>query len=158
MTFENILKQWKLWNKVEDALRSAPANKELILESSDRDAAWELYIHLTTTILTQKLSDEEGTEQSALTSVYNLFGVTRDILKRNGRKAQTFAKIAIVILNHIVRPFTAKWHRKGPSSSPENCREFRDELVVLRSDMRRYAALLAYLAQVQNILDMEEET
>jgi hypothetical protein len=44
--------------------------------------------------------------------VYRLFGLTREILKApGGRHAREFAKIAVVVLNQKVRPFTARWHR-----------------------------------------------
>lgn len=154
MTFKNLLETYNLSEKVK--LKSEFGKEELILESSDRDAAWELYIHLITTILTQKLPDDEGTEQAALDSVYRLFAKTRDILTRHGREARTFAKIAVPVLNQVVRPFTASWHSENPFSDPNECQKFRRELKSLQSDMRRYAALLAYIAQADNILDKED--
>lgn len=52
-----------------------------------------------------------GDERMAPDSVHNLFAITRGTLKTQGRKPGKFAKIAIVVLNQVVRPFTAKWHK-----------------------------------------------
>lgn len=41
-------------------------------------------------------------------TLFSLFGLTRDIIKRNGRGCAEFTKLAIVVLNQIVRPFTAR--------------------------------------------------
>jgi hypothetical protein len=76
----------------------------------DRDAAWELYIELLTRITTQALPRKHGDEKTALNSVHSLFPLTRDTIKRHGRGCIEFTKIAIVVLNQVVRPFTAKWH------------------------------------------------
>ena len=46
-------------------------------------------------------------------SVFALFGITREILRQKGRDCIEFTKVAVVVLNQIVRPFTAKWHRRS---------------------------------------------
>jgi hypothetical protein len=63
-----------------------------------------LYIELLTRISTQYLQPVHGDEKTALDSIHNLFSLTREILKSHGRDCQEFAKIAIPILNQIVRP------------------------------------------------------
>lgn len=78
----------------------------------DQEAAWEMYVELITRIVTQYLDINSGDEASALNSVYSLFGVTRTILKQKGRKCESFTKISVIILNQVVRPFTAKWHKE----------------------------------------------
>ena len=124
--------------------------------SGDQDAAWEMYVELITRIVTQRLEPEHGDEKSALDSVYSLFGTTRTILKERGRKAPAFTKIAVIVLNQVVRPFTAKWHKLGLAGAfndPVQCREFRQELETLQDDLRSYAALLADMAEVEDITD-----
>ena len=74
---------------------------------------WALYIELLTRITTQPLPTEHGDEETALDSVYSLFEITRAVIKEHGRDCINFTKIAIVVLNQVVRPFTAKWHRKN---------------------------------------------
>src|SRR5882672_11242277 len=77
----------------------------------DRAAAWELYIELLTRVTTQYLPPEDGDEKTALASVHSIFALTREILRRQGSGSGEFAKLAIPVLNQIIRPFTARWHR-----------------------------------------------
>lgn len=124
----------------------------------DREAAWEMYVEMITRIVTQPLQSEHGDEKTALSSIFSLFPSTREILRARGRKAQSFTKIAVVVLNQLVRPFTARWHKlslEGAFDDPQTCREFRKELGDLQADLRRYAALLADLAEVEDITDLQ---
>ncbi|MEM6985803.1 MAG: hypothetical protein AAF499_04615 [Pseudomonadota bacterium] len=126
----------------------------------DRNAAWALYIELLTRITTQPLPKAHGDEATALDSVYSLFAVTRDLLKGpDGRHAIHFAKIAIVVLNQKIRPFTAKWHKAkldGAFDDPEACDAFRTELADLQDQLRRYAGLLSQLAGVEDLNNLED--
>lgn len=74
----------------------------------DRDAAWELYVELLTRITTQTLSNDDGDEKTALDSISSLFSITRTVIKSHGRNCIEFTKLAVVVLNQIIRPFTAK--------------------------------------------------
>lgn len=124
----------------------------------DKAAAWDLYVELLTRITTQPLADHEGDEKTALTSLYSIFGLTRDIIKKNGPGCIQFTKIAIVVLNQVIRPFTAKWHRlslAGAFSDPEKCREFRQELVELQGELQVYTGMLARIAEVEDLTDLE---
>jgi hypothetical protein len=100
-------------------------------QDPDRAAAWELYVELLTRITTQYLAPEAGDEKTALDSVFAIFPLTREILRHHGSGCGEFAKLAIPVLNQIVRPFTAKWHRlslAGAFGDTGRCREFRAEL------------------------------
>ena len=126
----------------------------------DKDAAWDLYVELLTRITTQPLPEEHGIEQTALDSIYALFGITRLTLKEHGRPCIEFAKIAVIILNQVVRPFTVKWHHRSKSGafdSPEQCAAFRLELQDLQSQLRNYTRLLADLADVEDLTRTEAE-
>lgn len=81
-------------------------NAEFAPRDADRNAAWELYVELLTRITTQRLLPEDGDEKTALDSVFALFTITRDILKRHGSGCIEFSKLAIPVLNQIIRPFT----------------------------------------------------
>jgi hypothetical protein len=125
----------------------------------DRAAAWDLYIELLTRITTQDLPPESGEEQAALDSVYALFPLTREILKKHGSGAGEFAKIAIPVLNQVTRPFTAKWHRLSHARAFENpalCAEFRRELTVLQGQLRAYTRALAAMAAVEDLTVLEQ--
>lgn len=124
----------------------------------DREAAWEMYVEMITRIVTQPLESSHGDEKAALSSIFSLFPSTREILRARGRKAQGFTKIAVVVLNQLVRPFTAKWHKlslQGAFEDPAQCKLFRRELAELQESLRNYAALLADLAEVEDITDLE---
>jgi hypothetical protein len=125
----------------------------------DRAAAWELYIELLTRITTQYLAPEDGDEKTALDSVHAIFPLTREILRRHGSGSGEFAKLAIPVLNQIVRPFTARWHRLSLADAfkdPERCREFRDELAALQPQLRNYTRALAAMAQVEDLTTLED--
>ena len=132
---------------------------EIEPNDSDRDAAWDLYVELLTRITTQPLLEQEGDEAAALASVHSLFALTRETLKKHGKGCREFAKLAVVVLNQIVRPFTAKWHRlsltgafqKKPSRS-----EFRRELSAIQEKLRCYTQMLAELAGVEDLTNLEK--
>lgn len=80
-------------------------------------AAWELTVELTTRVPVIPLRDEEGLLEEALLSLANLFGATRMILRQHGpvvaehRPGElSFAVLAGLMLNQVVRPVTAYWH------------------------------------------------
>ncbi len=143
-----------------EVIRLGPAwfNAEISFSENDKDAAWELYVEMLTRIVTQPLPSEDGDEKTALDSVYSLFPTTRTILRERGRNTIEFSKVAIPVLNQVVRPFTAKWHRKsvaGAFKDPDVCRQFREELAVLQEKLRNYNRLLAKIAGVEDLTDLE---
>lgn len=128
-------------------------------QDEDKDAAWELYVEMLTRITTQPLDPDHGDEKTALDSVYALFGLTRKTLNHHTRKCTEFTKIAVVVLNQVVRPFTAKWHRlsmQGEFANPEKCREFRAELAALQVQLRQYTKMLAQMAEVEDLTTLED--
>ena len=132
---------------------------ELSFLDNDKDAAWELYIEMLTRIVTQPLPRDVGDEQTALDSIHTLFPTTRTILRGHGRDAIAFSKVAIPILNQVVRPFTTKWHKEGARNAfgdPDKRKEFRDELDELLKDMRNYNRMLAEIAGVEDLTDLEQ--
>ncbi len=148
------------WNLTGLQVKTPILNMEWKPDDPDRDAAWDLYIELLTRITTQPLSDENGVEKTALDSIVAIFGITRNTLKHHGRSCIEFTRIAVIILNQVVRPFTAKWHRKsqhGAFDSPEQCAVFRSELKVLQTQLRNYTQLLADLAEVEDLTSIEAE-
>ena len=157
MKVKDLFENWGLTNiKLNVGFMEA----EFEAKPDDQEAAWEMYVELITRTLTQELRDEDGDEKTALDSVHSLFPITREILKSKGRKCEAFTKIAVIVLNQIVRPFTAKWHKleiEGAFDSPAKCKEFREELKQLQSKMRGYSAMLASIAGVEDITALCEE-
>ena len=144
-----------------DKIRLGPnwANVEITFAESDRDAAWELYIEMLTRIVTQPLPFEAGDEKTALDSVYSLFATTRMVLRQRGRSTIQVSKVAIPVLNQVVRPFTAKWHKEslaGVFNDGDRRQEFREELSALRGELRNYNRMLAKIAGVEDLTELEQ--
>ena len=135
------------------------ANVELNFKDGDRLAAWDLYVEMLTRVATQRLPSESGDEGTALNSIYSLFQTTREILRAHGRSAFHFTRVAIPVLNQVVRPFTAKWHKELLAGSLENedkRMEFRKELEILQTDLRNYNRMLAEIAEVEDLTSLED--
>ncbi len=123
-------------------------------DDQDRLAAWDLYVEMLTRVITQPLDDTHGDEAVALESVQSMFSSTREILKVRGPGAIRFAQLAVVVLNQVVRPFTAKWHRlrvEGAFEADAQRSVFRAELAELQITLSRYASALADLAGVEDM-------
>ena len=127
-------------------------------QDADRAAAWEMYIELLTRVSSQPLSAHAGSEQAALQSIHSLFATTREVLRQHGREAGEFTKIAIVVLNQAIRPFTTRWHAialEGGLAKPELRAEFRAELAPLRETLTRYTRMLADMAGVEDLTQLD---
>ncbi len=154
MQLKRLLERWNL-----SSLRIRTPFLEMDWEpgNEDRDAAWDLYIELITRVATQQLQPTEGDEAAALQSIHELFPLTRSTIKKHGRACINFTRIAVVVLNQKVRPFTAKWHPVVLEGGlrDELKETFRQELAVLQQDLRNYTRLLADLADVEDLTDLE---
>lgn len=154
MQLKKLLEKWDL-----TSLRIKTPFLEMSWEPKDEDktAAWELYVELVTRVATQRLDPDQGDEAASLESIYQLFPLTRETIKRNGRYCINFSRIAVVVLNQKVRPFTAKWHPRVLAGDLDAAarNEFRAELRDLQTDLRNYTRLLADLADVEDLTDLE---
>jgi hypothetical protein len=145
------------WNLTGLQIKAGFVNMKWEPKDADRDAAWELYVELLTRITTQALDAKEGVEAAALSSIYSLFKTTRDILKGHGRQCIAFSKVAVVVLNQVIRPFTAKWHPvfEAGALNNEQRTAFRSELSALQQKLISYTHILAEIAAVEDITDLE---
>ncbi len=147
------------WNMTALKIKMPYLEMEWNPVEADRDAAWELYIELLTRITTQRLCYEDGDEKTALDSIYSLFAITRSIIKTHGRGCIEFTKLAVLVLNQIIRPFTARWHKISIDTgfnSEEICKEFREELSQLQELLRIYTKMLADMAGVEDLTELEQ--
>ncbi len=152
---------FKSFNLEKVKLNLSVIEMEMSFEPADQDAAWELYVEMLTRIVTQPLPSQDGDEKTALDSIYALFGITREILRRRGRGTIQFSKIAIPVLNQVVRPFTAKWHKESLVRAFDDeikRKEFREELKILQSELRNYNSMLAKIASVEDLTNLELTT
>jgi hypothetical protein len=153
--------------KVSFSLPFGIGSAEWEADPTERKAAWSLYVELVTRIAVQPLEIDQGLLREALTSLYNLFATTRQILKEAGPDVgishNSVGGIAITVLNKGIRPLLAKWHpllqtwesQRPPHLSPkaheQNWSEeknIRNELELLRKDLEQYANALATIAGV----------
>jgi len=131
-------------------------------DPTQRRAAWSLYVELITRVAVHPLEDDYGLLREALTSLYSLFGITRQILREAGPHVGTsvdsIGGYAIVVLNKALRPFLSKWHplllsweaKHDSSISPKDHEknwelepELRKELLALTKELEEYANKMA---------------
>lgn len=157
--------KWRKWLENWDMkklnIKTPFLEMEWAPQEQDKDAAWDMYIELLTRITTQPLAPEHGDEKTALDSIHSLFPITREVIRAHGRDCINFTKIAIVILNQIIRPFTAKWHKltlAGAFTKKEQCLAFRKELKELQIDLCIYTKMLADMAGVEDLTELDSST
>ncbi len=144
-------------------------------DKSERTAAWEMYVELVTRISVAELPPGEGLLREALTSLYTLFGTTRNILRHHGpgvaqpkgKNDLSFGLLAVTVLNVVLRPVLAKWHpllldhessrEKGVSPLEHETRwdkyeELRNVLAETRLVLTDYANLLGGVAGVPSLI------
>ena len=138
------------------------------VDTTQKKAAWSLYVELVTRIAVQPLEVDQGLVREAMNSLYSLFGTTREVLKAAGpdvgASRDSVGGIAIAVLNNGLRPFLAKWHpllqaweaRRPVGVSPKEHEQswseepkLRSELEVLRGGLEDYAKALAVIAGVE---------
>jgi hypothetical protein len=156
MKWQEWLEKWSMTSL---KIKTPFLESEWSPKDKDKDASWELYIELLTRIATQPLPQDHGDEKTALESVHKLFGLTREIIKKHGRECIEFTKIAIVILNQKIRPFTAKWHKvmiENGFEKEEVRTKFREELKELQDVLKIYTKMLSDMAGVEDLTELEE--
>jgi len=144
-------------------------------DEDERLAAWEMYVELITRVSVDELGPGEGSLREALSSLYTLFGTTREILRRHGPGVATpkrgsdlsFGVIALGVVNGALRPFLSKWHvellhheeQRRPDVSPleherswERAAELRADLAELRGVLATYAGYLGAVADVPSLV------
>lgn len=155
MKRRDFLEQWGLSSL---KIKLGFLEGEFAPHDADRAAAWELYIELLTRVTTQYLAPDDGDEKTALDSVYSIFPLTREIMRRQGSGCGEFAKLAIPVLNQVIRPFTSRWHRlllQDAFQDPERRPEFRAELRALQALLLDYTRALASMADVEDLTTLE---
>jgi hypothetical protein len=126
MKRRDFLEQWGLSSL---KIKLGFLEGEFARRDADRAAAWELYVELLTRVTTQYPSLVDGDEKAALDSTYEIFPLTREILRRQGSGCGEFAKLAIPVLNQTFDhspqngtaycwPVRSKTRIAAPSSAP----------------------------------------
>ncbi len=142
---------------------------ELVNDEAQQKAAWSLFVELSTRISTVPLDEGTGILREALTSLYNMFNITRQILRDAGpdiaKGSNSLGAIAIEVLNKGLRPFLVKWHPMLKAYEEKKEKEittvdhehnwkyavvFRDELEQVRLQMVIYVEALAKIAGIDS--------
>ncbi|MEM6371798.1 MAG: patatin-like phospholipase family protein [Pseudomonadota bacterium] len=116
--------------------------------SPDAQAAHAYLAEILTRVSTQRLQFSEGDEKVALDSLYQLFGLAREIIKDNVGCA-AFSERTIAFLNGEFRSFMAQWHRRrlaGELDTRDGAVEFRTALRDIQDTFRVFAADLHEMA------------
>lgn len=107
-------------------------------------------VELRTRIATQALPFRNGDESRALASVYELFGVFRDLAKAHPG-ANHFFSVGERVFNRRLRPFTAQWHpvdKSGHLGGTDTSFHFRTQLLEVQAVLRKFDALLESIAGI----------
>lgn len=144
-------------------------------DETERQAAWEMLVELSTRVTVVGLGPTEGLLRETLTSYHSLFETTRTILKTAGpavagsNERVSFAHLAVAILNRALRPLLATWHalledhetRRPADQSPlewERTWEHHDELRQAINDVGRtladYAKLLGTVCDARPLVNL----
>ena len=144
---------------------------------SEKLAAWEIYVELSTRVAVRPLGPNEGLVREALGSLHALFEIARSILRKYGptvavaknNHVLSLGYITLAILNGAIRPVLSKWHpmladyeatRTAQTSSFaheqawEHYTEVRSVLEQTRSTLSMYAEVLADIAGVPSNLHL----
>ena len=117
------------------------------VSEADAAPAHGLQVELNTRITTQPLHYRSGDEETAAASVYQLFSKIRELLLAHPRAA-AFETAAVFLLNRVLRPNTARWHRllvDQEFRDEATRRQFRLELQHLQPRLIAFEAVLRLL-------------
>ena len=142
---------------------------------NERKAAWDMYVEIVTRIPVAYVKPEMSLLRICLSSLYKLFDVTREILRKYGPtiarpRAEgqlSFGYLSIKVLDLILRPFMMKWHpllaeyerTRKESDSPQDhekkwarYEEFNKAMSEVGEAMMHYVNLLALASDMQENL------
>ncbi len=146
-------------------------------DEAERSAAWELYYELVSRVAVMELPRDEGLLREALSSLYSLFGTTRDIMRRHGPEVAppvpaghvSFGMLAMTVLNQVLRPLLTTWHPRLAAHEalrPEgtdpvayerawqHAGELRDAIAAVRSSLLSLARTLQEVAGVGDLIQL----
>ena len=145
---------------------------------AEKAAAYELLVELSTRTAGAQLVSTEGSIRRELASIDEMFGLTREILRRHGTETVkggggnlSLAVVAIRVLNEVFRPVLSRWdpilsdyEDRRATDNPgatavewerswERASQCRSELNTMRSSVRAYIDTLSRIAGASAIAD-----
>jgi hypothetical protein len=126
-------------------LAAPEASRSWSPTAEDKAVAWDLFTEIRTRITVESLHYRMGDEETALESVYKLFGFARESIRKQGAGSRLAAGVSIALLNTHVRPFTARWHK----AKVDKRLAIEDERHKFRTELRD---VQTYLIRLMNLL------
>ena len=84
------------------------------------------------------------------------FPVTREIIKKYGRRCSNFSKVAIVMLNQVIRPVVDNWQLKTLNlEQPTLATQCHHELKCLKDELVKFSSVFAEMAEVEDLTYLE---
>lgn len=127
-------------------------NKRMELNDIDKNAAWEMYIALLTSYAIKPINKDNNNIEIVLNAFDSLDETTIAILNKYGNNCIEFAKIAIIVLNQVIKPFIARCYN---IPNPEVDRELLQDLNKTQDKLRSYCRILSTIVDVENITSLE---
>jgi hypothetical protein len=139
---------------------------QFAVTKDSRHVAWQLFVEGVTRVASQPLASNSGMIREAMTSLYGLFAITREILKESQPSARTGASatvehLAFAMLNAEIRPFLSRWHPDllaWERTHPDGCEETwpgnvecRSALAETQERLVHYVLSFGELARVPNV-------
>jgi hypothetical protein len=137
----------------------------------NKQVAWRLFVEAVTRVSVQPLGDG-GLLREAMTSLYNLFATTREVViqtepSRRASGKPTVEHLAIAMLNNEIRPFLSRWHPRlgdweaahpgAPETEWVDAAECRSDLAAVQQRLLRYARGFGELAGLTDVEKMMGE-
>lgn len=116
-------------------------NANFEIDTKDLDLSHQLWVDMSTRVVTRSMADNVGDDSAALKSVYIHSQEVRKSCREAGPKGHGFCLIAIDYINEALCPFLEKWHKmelSGAFSEQMVNVEFRDDLRVLQEECIKY--------------------
>lgn len=148
------IKKNKKINKLFDALNFCLPNEinikglkyDLRKYSNNSKLAWKIFVLLTTSVLTNKVPQNEGNFKTILGGIYKVYtSINNYLLEYENAKITLI--LAEFLINKKIKPFLGKWHSKQINENFDTLTdEFRNELEKLQNDIKTN-----YLEQFSNL-------
>jgi hypothetical protein len=144
----------EIWKISDRAVASGREDEFWAPTAADRALAWDIYVELRTRVAVQELGDDEGDDATALKSIYELFPLSRECMRKHGVGCAHTGALLTAFLNQKVRPFTAAWHKKSVNEewgkNPGVARpDFREALRRVQPVLRELATALSNLGDAR---------
>ena len=140
--YEDVIIYGNRLQPIADAAQNAI--EDTAYTNEDREAAYGIYVVMSTCIAIKNLPHTQGIEDMALESVLNLLVRIRKIIQSHGRNSKIVGNITLSMLNVGIIPFIIKYNHSATWLETKPAAEramFRKELKVLQKALRKQCSV-----------------